>query len=446
MSKTNRRKFIGMTAATFSTLIVPRYVLGGKGFTAPSDKLNIAGIGIGGKGSGDLRNVESENIVALCDVDDNYAAPVFYRYPNAKKYRDYRTMLEEQKDIDAVMIATPDHTHAVIAMAAMKAGKHVFCQKPLAHDLYETQTLKKTAKQLGLITQMGIQGHAMEGVRLISEWIWDGAIGEVKNVEAWCSLTHYPPGHASWSTPCQNRPVVSPPVPGSIDWDLWLGPAKYRPYSPCYHPRVWRNWWDFGSGMMADRGAHTLDPIVSALKLQSPKTIEAISTDYNPETYPVASIVNYQFDKRANFSELELTWYEGLRPPKPKELEIGRELGHKEGGVLFIGTKGKIVCGVYGESPRIIPEAKMKAYTLPPKTIPRSPGIFKEWINGIKNNSQPSANFDYSSQLTDLVILGNLSKRFNGQVLEWDAENNKVVNNPDADKYMKPEYRDGWVF
>jgi predicted dehydrogenase len=445
MSTMKRRNFVKIaTPAAASFMIVPRHVLGGKGYVSPSDKLNIAGIGIGGKGSGDLKNVENENIVALCDVDDRYAAPVFSRYPQAKKYRDYRTMLFEQKDIDAVMIATPDHTHAIIAMAAMNAGKHVFCQKPLAHDIHETLTLRETASKLGLITQMGIQGHAMEGIRLICEWIWGGVIGEVSKVEAWCSLTHYPPGHQSWSTPCADRPNITPPTPGSLDWDLWLGPAKHRPYSPCYHPRVWRNWWDFGSGMMADRGAHTLDPIVTALKLKSPKSVEAISTDYNEETYPVASIVNYRFDKRKDFPELELTWYEGLRPPKPKELEIDRQLGHKEGGVLFIGSKGKIMCGVYGESPRIIPESKMKSSKLPPKTIPRSPGIFNEWIDGIKNKNQPSANFDYSGPLTDIVILGNMAKRFNGQVLEWDGIQNKVTNNPETNKYLHKEYREGW--
>jgi predicted dehydrogenase len=378
-------------------------------------------------------------------VDKEYASSVFQRYPDATQYQDYRKMLAEQKDIDAVMIATPDHTHAVIAMAAMRAGKHVFCQKPLAREIYETQTMAKTAKELGLITQMGIQGHAMEGIRLICEWIWDGVIGEVKKVESWCSLTHYPPGHASWSTPCAERPEDTPPVPGSLDWDLWLGPAKYRPYSPCYHPRVWRNWWDFGSGMMADRGAHTLDPIVTALKLKSPTSVEAISTDYNTETFPVASLVNFQFDKREEFPELELIWYEGLRPPKPKELEIGRTLGHPEGGVLFIGTKGKIMCGVYGESPRIIPESKMKATKLPPKTIPRSPGIFQEWIDGCKNNTQPSANFEYAAMLSDMVIIGNMAKRFNGEVLQWDGKNHKFANNEDANYYLHQDYREGWA-
>ena len=445
MKEMERRKFIKTSASAITSfMIVPRFVLGGKEYQAPSDKLNIAGIGFGGMGSNDLKNVEHENIVALCDVDDRYAERVFYRYPNAKKYKDFREMLAAEPEIDAVTIATPDHTHAVIAMAAMKAGKHVFCQKPLAHDIYEVRKMKDSAKELGVITQMGIQGHAMEGIRLICEWIWDGAIGEVNKVEAWCSITHYPPGHTVWSTPCQYRPSVTPPVPGYLDWDLWLGPAPYRPYSPCYHPVVWRNWWDFGSSMMADRGAHTFDPIVTALKLNSPTSIEAISTDYNEETYPVGSIVNFHFAKRKGFPELELTWYEGLRPPRPAELERNRELGENEGGALFIGSKGKMMCGIYGGSPRIIPEAKMKEYQQPKKTLPRSPGIYQEWLDGCKSKKPPSANFDYSALVSEIVLLGNVAKRFNGKVLDWDGDKGKFINNPEADAYLHRPYRKGW--
>jgi predicted dehydrogenase len=445
VEKMERRKFIKIAVpAATAFMIVPRHVLGGKGYQPPSDKLNIAGIGFGGMGSNDLKNVESENIIALCDVDDRYATRVFNRYPKAKRYKDFREMLDTEKEIDAVTIATPDHTHAVITMAAMKAGKHVFCQKPLTHDLYEARKVRETAKELGVITQMGIQGHAMEGIRLLCEWIWDGAIGEIKKVEAWCSITHYPPGHRVWSTPCDTRPHVTPPLPGYLDWDLWLGPAKYRPYSPCYHPLVWRNWWDFGCSMMADRGCHTLDPIITALKLSSPYSVEAISTDYNEETYPVASIVNYRFPNRDDFPELELTWYEGLRPPKPKDLEEGRELGSTEGGALFIGSKGKLMCGIYGGSPRLIPESKMKSYKPPVKTLPRSPGIYQEWLDACKTNTPASANFDYSAKVTEIALIGNLAKRFNGQVLEWDAKNGRIKNHPKANEYLHPEYREGW--
>jgi hypothetical protein len=445
MNTMKRRKFIKSGAAAFSTfMIVPRHVLGGKGYISPSSKLNIAGIGIGGKGADDLRNVESENIIALCDVDERYAERIFHRYPEAKKYKDYREMLDSIKEIDAVMIATPDHTHAVIAMAAMKAGKHVFCQKPLTHNINETLQIMKTAKESGLTTQMGIQGHAMEGIRLVCEWIWDGAIGDVYKVEAWCSITNYPPGHAYYSTPCDARPHITPSVPGYLDWDLWLGPASFRPYSPCYHPLVWRNWWDFGSSMMADRGAHTFDPIAEPLKLKDPLSIEAICTDYNTETYPVGAIVNYRFPEREKFPPLELTWYEGLRPPRPKDLDDDRQLGDSEGGALFFGTKGKLMCGIYGGSPRIIPESKMRAYKQPAKSLPRSEGIYKEWIDACKNNTQSSANFEYSGIITKIVQLGNLAKRFNGKVLHWDGANQKVTNAPEANQYLNPVYREGW--
>jgi hypothetical protein len=445
MNNMKRRKFIKSGAAALTTfMIVPRHVLGGKGYISPSSKLNIAGIGIGGKGSGDLRNVESENIIALCDVDERYAERIFHRYPEAKKLKDYREMLDSVKEIDAVMIATPDHTHAVITMAAMKAGKHVFCQKPLTHNIDETLQVMKLAKKTGLTTQMGIQGHAMEGIRLVCEWIWDGAIGDVYKVEAWCSITHYPPGHAYYSTPCDSRPHVTPSVPNYLDWDLWLGPASFRPYSPCYHPLIWRNWWDFGSSMMADRGAHTFDPIAEPLKLKDPISIEAICTDYNTETYPVGAIVNYRFPEREKFPPLELTWYEGLRPPRPKELDDDRQLGDNEGGALFIGTKGKLMCGIYGGSPRIIPESKMRAYTQPAKSLTRSEGIYKEWIDACKNNTQSSANFEYSGIITKIVQLGNMAKRFNGKVLHWDGVNQKVTNAPEANQYLNRVYREGW--
>ncbi len=430
--------------AVSAFMIIPRHVLGGRGHRAPSDKLNIAAVGIGGMGSNDVHNVESENIIALCDVDAVYARNTFERYPDARRYTDYRKMLEKEKEIDAVMVATPDHTHAVIAMAALKAGKHVFCQKPLAHDIREVRALIETAKDLGLATQMGIQGHATEDVRLICEWIWDGAIGTVKKVDVWCSLSHYPPGHSPWSTPCLTRPESGTPVPKTLNWDLWLGPVQYRPYSPCYHPVVWRNWWDFGSSMMADRGCHTFDPIFAAMKLGSPASVEAVVSDYNEETYPVAAIVNFRFPKRESFPELEVTWYEGLRPPKPKELEAGRELGHSEGGVLFTGSKGKMMCGVYGESPRLIPESKMKRYRKPKKTLPRSPGIYQEWLDACRNRTQATAHFGYSGALTEAVLLGNIAKRMSGKVLEWDGKSGTFTNLTKANQYLQREYREGW--
>jgi len=412
---------------------------------APSEKLNIAGIGVGGMGKSNLSQLETENIVALCDVDYAYAAETFKKYPQAKVYSDFREMLDKEKGIDAVMIATPDHTHAVIAMEAMRRGKHVYCQKPLTHDVYEARMLAKAARETGVTTQMGIQGHSGEGARLICEWIWDGAIGEVREVDAWCSLSYYPYGHAYWSSKWSRRPEDTPPVPSTLNWDLWLGPAPQRPYHPAYHPAVWRCWWDFGCGMMGDRGAHTLDPAVWALKLGYPTSIEAASLDLNPDTHPLASIVTYEFPARESFPPVKLTWYDGLRPPRPAELEDGRQMGHTEGGVLFKGTKGKLVGGVYGESPRLIPESKMKEYKLPPKTIPRVEGSHEQdWVRACKSGQRAGADFGYSAMLTEICLLGNVAKRVDTRI-EWDGPGMKVTNLPQAQKYIQTPYRESWT-
>jgi predicted dehydrogenase len=440
----NRRRFLAGATMTVAATIVPRHVLGGAGNTPPSEKLNIAGIGVGGMGGSNLRQLESENIVALCDVDHAYAAETFRRYPNAKVYTDYREMLDKQKNIDAVLIATPDHTHAVIAAEAMRRKKHVYCQKPLTHDVYESRMLAKMAKETGVTTQMGIQGHSGEGARLICEWIWDGAIGRVTEVDAWCSLSYYPFGHAYWSSKWSRRPKETPPVPATLDWDLWLGPAPQRPYHPAYHPAVWRCWWDFGSGMMGDRGAHTLDPVFWSLKLGHPTSVEATSLDLNPDTHPIASIVTYQFPARGDLPPVRLTWYDGLRAPRPPELEDGRQMGNVEGGSLFKGSEGKLMAGVYGEDPRLIPESRMKAYKKPEKTIPRVEGSHEQdWVRACKSGGRAGADFKYSSLLTEICLLGNVARRVDARI-EWDAENMKVTNLPEANKYVRTTYREGW--
>ena len=342
-----RRQFVGTTAAASAFLLVPRRVVAGSGEDAPSAKLNIAGIGIGGMGANNLANLASQNIVALCDVDLNYAANTIAKYPQAKVWTDYREMLEKQKDIDAVLIATPDHTHAVIAMAAIKAGKHVYCQKPLCHNPYEARMLAQAAAESKVATQMGIQGHSSEGFRLICEWIWAGAIGEVREVDAWCSLSYYPWGHAYWSSKYgAARPKDTPAVPDKLNWDIWLGPAPERPYHPAYHPATWRCWWDFGNGMMGDRGAHSLDSVVSSLKLGPPTSVEATTCGLNSETHPLSAIVTFQFPARGELPPVKLTWYEGMRPPRPPQLEDGQDMPN-DGGVIFKGSQGTLMCGVY---------------------------------------------------------------------------------------------------
>ena len=343
----------------------------------------------------------------------------------------------------------PDHVHAVASMAAIKMEKHVYCEKPLTHTLYEARQLTKAAKEAKVATQMGTQGHASESIRQLCEWIWDGAIGDVHEVHAWTPHPVWPQG--------MNRPKETPPVPDTLDWDLWLGPAPYRPYHPKYLPTMWRGWWQFGTGGLGDMGCHILDPIFWALKLHAPASVEASYSTYVPtglswnkprnlETFPRASMVTYRFAARDKFSSLKLTWYDGgLIPPRPEELEPGRSMGDKYGGILFIGTKGKIISGSHGANGvRIIPEEKMRAYRQPPKTIQRSIGHRKEWIEACKGGPNPGANFDYAGPLTETVLLGNVAIR-TGEKLEWNAENFKITNLPDANKYLHRDYRKGWT-
>ena len=447
--KTNRREFLERTAALSSFTIVPRPVLGGPGYRAPSDRLNIAGIGVGGMGAGDLRDMETENIVALCDVDWDRAAKTFQKYPKATRHRDFRKMLEQEKNIDAVMVATPDHTHAVATMAAIKAGKHVYCEKPLTHSVYEARQVAEAAREAGVATQMGTQGHALETVRVLCEWIWDGAIGQVREVHAWTTHAVWPQGIG--------RPRDTHPVPGDLDWDLWLGPAPFRPYHPVYAPTQWRGWWDFGTGAVGDMACHIFDPIFWALKLGHPESVEARHSYFvpkglnwdkklNTETYPRASIIYYHFPARGDLPPVKLVWYDGgLLPEAPAELEEGLGMGDWLGGVLYIGDRGTIVTGAEGApDPRIIPETKMQEYEPPPKTLPRSIGHRQEWIEACKGGATPGMAFDKAGPLTETVLLGNVSIRA-GKKLNWDARNMKFPNAPEAEAYLHRKYRKGWT-
>ena len=440
----SRRAFIGGTAAAAAISIVPRDVLGGPGRTAPSQKLNIAGIGVGGQGQWDLENVSSENIIALCDVDQARAQDTFKRYPKARRYRDFRVMLEKEKQIDAVVVATPDHVHAVATMTAIKMGKHVYCEKPLTRTVHEARAIAKAARQASVATQMGNQGMAFEGNRLINEWLWDGAIGDVREVHAWSDRpTHN--GELFWAQGV-DRPKETPPVPSTLDWDLWLGPAPYRPYHPAYVPFTWRGWWDFGSGGLGDMGIHNLAPVFSALKLGAPTSVHASSTLVKKETLPLASVVHYQFEARAGRPPVKLHWYDGgMLPPRPDELEDDREMS-REDGLVFVGDKGKMyVEGWGGNSPRLIPEERMKAYERPAKTLARSIGHHAEWIRACKTGSSTRSNFDFAGPLTEAVLLGTVCVRMGGRKLIWDSENMKVTNLPEANKYLHYEYRKGWT-
>ena len=436
----SRRDFIqktGLAAAAFT--IIPGHLFGSNATKLPSNTLNIAIVGIGGKGKSDADGVSTENIVALCDVDDEMGISVRQKYPNAKIYKDYRIMLEKEKNLDAIVVATPDHTHAPISLAAMQLGKHVYCQKPLTHTVYEARKLAEAAKKYNVVTQMGNQGHAGEETRLILEWLEDGAIGDVYEVHIWTNRPIWPQGIT--------RPDSIPSCPDTIDWNLWLGPAPNRPYHPCYHPFNWRGWWDFGTGALGDMGAHFIDQPFWALDLGQPTTVQASSTKFNDETYPVSSMVTYHFPKRKNKSAVKLVWYDGgLMPPRPEELEPGRMMGDSGGGVLYIGTKGKLIHGTYGTGVRLIPETVMQQYNRPKKTIPRSPGIYLEWINAIKNNTKSTTDFSYSGALTEVMLLGNIAVKMaeKNTILQWDPVKFEFPNLPEANSLLTKQYKTGW--
>jgi len=444
-----RREFASTAAlAAVSAAIAPRHVFAGQ---SPAEKLNIAAVGVGGMGASNLKACASENIVALCDVDSDYAAKTFALYPKATVYTDYRAMLEKQKDIDAVIIATPDHTHATITMACLQAGKHVYCQKPLTHTVTEARAIADAAKKYKVVTQMGNQGHSFESMRLLKEWLDAGAIGNVTEVHAW---TDRPVGGDPWSDfAVRARPTDTPPVPATLDWDKWLGPAAFRPYSPEYLPMKWRAWLDFGTGPLGDMGCHILDPAFWALELGPPQTIEATSTHYEPnvatETYPRASIVRYTFPARGSKPPVKLTWYDGrLLPPIPPELEPGRTLPGS--GALLIGDKGTILHGSHGaDGVRLIPEARMQEYTRPPKTLRRvTEGHEGDWIRACKEGPSgipPCSPFEYGAALTEMVLLGVLAIRVKDQRLEWDRQSLRFTNNDQANGLLGIQYRDGWT-
>jgi predicted dehydrogenase len=460
----SRRSFVSGVAAATSFLIVPRHVLGGPGYQAPSDTVNIAAVGYAhGMGSTNIRACGKENIVALCDVDESDAAlrrmqrsrePIPDLFPKAVRYRDFRVMLEQQKDIDAVIVATPDHTHAVIAMAAMQLGKHVYVQKPLTRTISEARALTEAARRYKVVTQMGNQGHSGEGLRLIREWIDDGAIGKVREVHCWTNRPVWPQG--------MPRPTDTPAVPDGLDWDLWIGPAPMRPYHRAYHPFSWRSWLDFGSGVLGDMACHVMDASYSALRLGYPTSVAATiahqvvevtlpdggtenkALEYR-DSFPMATVVHYSFPERSKkFPEVKLHWYDGgILPERPDELEPERTL--PVSGTIFVGDKGKLMCETYSESPRLIPEKRMQEYKRPKKTLPRIQGSHEQaWIDAIKGKIAPPGDFNYAGPFTEAVLLGNLAVLFPGTKLMWDGPNMKVTNFAEANDWAQHRYRAGW--
>lgn len=404
-------------------------------------------------GAHNVSQCSDENIVALCDLDLGLSAKTIKAHPKAKVFTDYREMLEKQKDIDAVIIATPDHSHAVIGMHCIRAGKHVYIQKPLAHSVHEARVLAEGAREHKVVTQMGNQGHSGEGTRLICEWIQQGAIGKVREVHAWTNRPVWPQGIEV------GRPQDKPPVPEGMDWDKWIGPAEMRPFHPEYHPQKWRAWWDFGTGSLGDLGCHVLDPVFWALKLGQPSSVEGNISTYwegfwkntqpKNECYPRSSIVRYKFPEREGMAPVDLTWWDGgLMPPRPEEL-AGRRMGDADGGALFIGDDGKLVCGCYGRNPRLLPEERMREVGKPQSTIRRVPGgeagHEKDWLSACKGGERASSNFEYSGPLTEMVLIGNLATRFPDRRLLWDGPALKVTNDEAANAYVRRNYREGYT-
>lgn len=395
---------------------------------SPNEKLNIAMVGTAHRAAENIRQVMHENIVALCDVDDNYLAVAAKQFPSAKTYNDFRKMLE-QPDIDAVLVATPDHIHAPASLAAMEMGKHVYCEKPLTHSIHEAREMAKAAKRAGVATQMGTQIHAGDNYRRVVEIIQSGAIGPVTDVHVWVGKT--------WSG--GERPKETPPVPANLHWDLWLGPAPERPYHPIYVPQNWRRWWDFGGGTLGDMGCHYMDLPYWALGLERPVSAEAKGPAVSDETAPPKLAVTWEFPERGNQPPVTMTWYDdGLQPAEIKE----NNLPAWESGVLFIGSKGMMLAG-YNEY-KLFPEKEFEGYEPPAPTIPRSIGHHNEWIQACKTGEPTTCHFAYSGMLTETVLLGNVAFRC-GQKLDWDGRRLRARNCAAADELIRREYRKGWA-
>lgn len=460
-----RRQFLGgMAVASAAFQVIPGSVLGLNGAASANEKLNIAGVGVGGQGGADLSNMESENFVALCDVDWAHAAGTFKRHPNAKRYKDYRKMLDEVKNIDAVVVATPDHVHAFASMAALRLGKHVYCEKPLTHSVWEARQVAQLAREKKVTTQMGNQGQASEETRRLCELVWSGVIGPVREVHQWTDRPSQGLFREYWPQGVE-RPKDTPKVPETLDWDLWVGPAPLRPFHPTYLPFRWRGWWDFGTGALGDIGCHAFDPLFRALKLGAPTSVQAASSRVNEETYPLASMVTYHFparnaDVQANnyhvkgqtgaaaggveMPALKFVWYDGgLRPPRPEGLPDGVPMG--DNGRLLIGDEGYIV------GDQVFPES-LRADTIKvARSIPRSPGHYKEWIDACKSGKQSGSDFGFAGPLAEAVLLGNVALRVQlrqelvSKPLLWDPVAFKITNSRKANDFLRREYREGWV-
>jgi len=497
----SRRQFLRTTAAAAAFTLVPRSVLGGAGQVPPSGKVNVAFIGVGSQGlrvMTEFLKHPDVQAVSVCDPNSgsadfpqwgqnefrdavrrllgtnsgwewlspnqpmipltrNQSVPAgvagrepcqkivegYYgsqkrsgQYRGCTAYNDFRELLEKEKDFDAVVVGTTDHVHAPISIAAMRKGKHVYCQKPMTHTIQEARRMAEVARTAGVATQVAVGPQASESTRQLCEWIWAGAIGPVRQVLNWSSRPVWPQA--------LERPKESQPVPEGLDWDLWLGPAPERPFHRIYQPFVWRGWHDFGCGALGDMGCYSYDTIFRVLKLGAPTSAEASSSDRYAETYPAASMVHLDFPARGDLPPVKLAWYDGgLLPPRPAELEDPQNLDKE--GLMFVGDRGTILCGFTGENPKLIPDAKMQVFQQPAKTLPRSPGNEREWLDACKGGkAKPGANFEFSAVVTEALLLGNVALRHPGKKLQWDGPGLKITNVPEANALLHYPYRAGW--
>lgn len=483
ISRRDALKTVGLAAGW---TIVPRAVLGRGGpKPPPSDRLTLAFIGVGSQGLRVMMEFlrhDDVQAVAVCDVNrgsDDYSewskhelrdkvrrllgndtwggdgpyrggiagreparevVDAYYarqtrsgRSAGCRAVEDYRELLAKPDGIDAVVIGTPDHLHAPAAIAAMRAGLHVYCQKPMAHTVHESARMAEVSRETGVATQVAVGNQASEATRQLCEWVWSGAIGAVREVINWSDRPYWPQGI--------DAPAAADPVPDHLNWDLWLGPAAARPYSRAYQPFVWRGWYDFGTGALGDMGCYSFDTIFRVLKLDAPAVIEAATTERFEASFPKASLVYFDFPARGDMPPVRVTWYDGgLRPPRPRDLDEGSLAAD---GLMFVGETGTILCGFNGARPRLIPSARMRAFTPPPPSLPRSPGNEREWIDACRGGRPGGANFEFESRVTDAVLLGNVAVR-TGARLTWDSRTRTIDGAPDAARFLRADYREGW--
>jgi predicted dehydrogenase len=459
-TRSDRRQFLKTVAAAATVTIVPRHVLGGPGFVAPSETVNVALIGAGGQGRTNVRalfNVPDARVIAVADPAESFSLENFYykgsagRGPVAAEiekhyaakdpkfrcaaHEDFRVMLEKEKAIDAVLCGTPDHLHAYVSARAMRAGKHVYCEKPLTHNVWEARQVARIAKETGVATQMGNQGHSTDGIRQTCEWLWAGAVGTVREVCAWV-------GSPRWNPTLTGRPTDTPPVPAGLNWDLWLGPREHRPFHPAYFPVAWRDFWAFGGSTLGDFACHDLDAACWALDLKDPLTVEAKPAGpTNEEIGPHGSIIYYEFGPRGDKPPVRVTWYDGgLMPERPAALPAAENLPAR--GVMFVGDKGLLLCGGAGGKPRLLGPAA-GGFAPPSPTLPRSKGHHHDWIAACKGGPHAGSHFEYGARLAEIALLGVLALRTKRRI-EWDAAAMKAKGVAEADAVIKESYRAGW--